>query len=323
MRRQRAQVLIIFAVGLLPLLGFLGLAVDGMYYFIALRGVHTAVGIAARTAAMDVQEAQASLLHVAAFARATPDAQAMGQQNLSQFRLTNVSFDVSYNNTINALILSLGWSSATPTAFTNSVKVTASGTYNTVFLRLLGISTVDIGQSELAKVAIVSVPRALPFGVCKADYDANNSGSPKWTIWKSGGISASDSLCQASMPAGWEGFLNLDGTASGCLSYQSWVTPPPPTGPSPPNGWSVDMDTPKLIGLLGVTVRCPVDVWVATYLTSQPYRVPVYNVVGGRAQIAGCLLASIIHTTLGKVEAGLDVHTTSETLQPCAPQQVQ
>src|SRR5262249_1919255 len=158
MRRQRAQVLIIFAVVLLPILGFLGLAVDGMYYFIALRGVNNAAGVAARAAALDVQEAQASLLHAAAYARATPDAQALGQQNLSQFRLTNVNFDVAYNNTINAVLLSLGWSSATPTALTNSVKVTASGTYNTIFLRLVGISTVDIGQSELAKVAIVSVP---------------------------------------------------------------------------------------------------------------------------------------------------------------------
>ena len=161
MRRQRAQVLIIFALALLPMLGFLGLAVDGMYYFIALRAVNSAAGIAARAAALDVQYGQASLLNAAAYAKATPDAQAIGQQNLSQFRLTNVNFDVSYNNTLNALILSLGWSSATPTALTNSVKVTASGTYNTIFLRLVGISTVDIGQSQLAKIAVVSVPRAL------------------------------------------------------------------------------------------------------------------------------------------------------------------
>src|SRR5262249_28006801 len=265
---------------------------------------------------------QASLLHAAAYARATPDAQALGQQNLSQFRLTNVNFDVAYNNTINAVLLSLGWSSATPTALTNSVKGTASGTYNTIFLRLVRISPVDIGQSELAKVAIVSVPRALPFGICKADYDANSSSSPKWTIWKSGGITGS----ACSLPSGWEGFLDLDGTASGCLSYQSWVMPAPPTGPSPPNGWTIDMDTPVLtpaIPPLIPAVSCPVDLWVVPYLTTQAYRVPVYSVVGGRAQIAGCIMASVIHTTLGKLEAGLDVHTTSETLQPCAPQQTQ
>src|SRR5262249_15668130 len=167
MRRRRAQVLIIFAAALLPILGFLGLAVDGMYYFIALRGVSTAAGIAARAAAMDVQYGQASALNAAYYAKATPDAQAIGQQNLSQFRLTHVNFDVAYNNTINAVLLSLGWSSATPTALTNSVKVSASGTYNTIFLRLIGISTVDIGQTGVAKVSIVAVPRALPFGICK------------------------------------------------------------------------------------------------------------------------------------------------------------
>jgi Flp pilus assembly protein TadG len=215
MRRQPGQAVVLFALGLPVLLGLLGLAVDGGYYFAMRRATQFAADAAARAAATDVRRAQGGELLV--FLTATNTGRTTGLINLEGLRLSNTDVEIAYNNTIGALGLSLGWNTGFPTLLTRSVRARVTARYDTLFMRLVGVSSLDLVVDGTQPLAVVSVsPGTLPLAICTATATAQPLGV--WTLWQSG-----DNLCGV---AGWNGLANLDGSANDCEDYQRWMTPP-------------------------------------------------------------------------------------------------
>ena len=161
----------IFAAALPVLLGFLGLVLDGGFYLAVGETTQFAVAAAARAAAADVS--------ATAYASATTDGTTVGQRNLSTLQLSGITLSLQYNNTASAAPGAAGWSSATPTANTWSVKATASGTYNTLFLKLLQVPTVQV-----QRLAVVTLSYLLPLGVCQAVSNAMDASPARpQVIW--------------------------------------------------------------------------------------------------------------------------------------------
>jgi Flp pilus assembly protein TadG len=231
MIRSRGQVIVVYALTLLMLLGCLGLSIDGGYVFASSRAISIAADTAARAATVDVRLGRAG--QSAYLSRASSDGQIIGQRNLAQAGLTNVVLTIAYNDTANAAPTAPGWSTAPPTLATNSVRATASGTYNTFFMRALGINSLNIqrvGTSQLAPVVTVS-QRVLPNAVCQLDRTLSPNGP--WTIW----ISSGGLVCNLT----WHGFVNITGTAM-CGTYPTWIGPPP-TISAPADGSTLRLDT--------------------------------------------------------------------------------
>ena len=111
--RGRGQVVVIFAAALPVVLGFLGLALDGGYYFLAGRAVQFAAGAAARAAAVNIQ--------ANAPAAATANGQALGAQNLAPLQLTGVTVTPTYKTAVTpateCTATSAGWSGTPATAY--------------------------------------------------------------------------------------------------------------------------------------------------------------------------------------------------------------
>ena len=118
-RPTRGQVLVIFAAALPALFGFLGLALDGGYYLATTQTAQFAARAAARAAAVDVQGGS--------YGTATASGQAIGQQNLTLFRLSGVTITIAYDDTANATDATGGWYTSNPSAQTSSVRATVSG----------------------------------------------------------------------------------------------------------------------------------------------------------------------------------------------------
>jgi hypothetical protein len=245
-RRSPGQVLALFALLILVLLGFVGLSVDGGYYFAVARATTIAADTAARAAATDVRRAQnggpSSL-----YAQATSDGQAIGRMNLGPMRLTGVTFIIEYNDTPNADPAGSGWSAGSPTATTRSVKATATGNYATLFLGAVGIPSMQVqrlGQGAPTS-AVVTIERVLPLGQCNL-LRSLLPGGP-WTLYSD--LSPLASLCSLL----WNGLVDLDGTAINCGVYDGWVGPPV-AGPGPSTGTAVRLDT-RRCGSLGSRLR--------------------------------------------------------------------
>jgi hypothetical protein len=105
------------------------------------------------------------------------------------------------------------------------------------------------------------------------------------------------------------------------------LTGPPPKGPSPPNGTLVPMDLPYLLPAVPPLIQatsCAVETWFLPYVSNGQYRIPVYEVTGGQAQVSGCVTVGItVSAGLALVQAQLQAQSTPETLQPCGAQQLQ
>jgi Flp pilus assembly protein TadG len=277
----RGQVLLVFAVALPALFGFLGLALDGGYFFAASEDAQFAARAAARSAAVAVQSGS--------YGAATTNGQAIGQRNLSELRLTGVSVALAYHNTAGAAPTAAGWGT-TPTAQTRAVRATVSGTYRTLFLPLVGVSSASI-----QRVTVVSMGTSLvlPLAVCSSVVAAQPSGA--WVIWQD-----QASLCGVSS---WDGLVNLDGSATSCTPYQNWISPAPPRGPAPVDGSTLTLDTR----------RCnQVDVWLRAYPSGslvQP--IVVVDVVGGR-RVLGCRRVALDLSTSNTVRA-----SPTAALEPC------
>jgi hypothetical protein len=112
-------------------------------------------------------------------------------------------------------------------------------TYTTIFLRIVGVSTIDLRRAGAQPLAVATIQHVLPFAVCKTTAEAQPLGP--WTIWHSGG-----SLCGV---AGWSGLIDLDGTASDCNGYYSWIGPPL-SGPPPDDGGTARLDTTHACSLV-------------------------------------------------------------------------
>jgi hypothetical protein len=207
-RRERGQALVMYVMALPVLLGFLAPALDGGQYFAVRRAAQFAADSAARAAAVDVLRAQQpGLLNLLYYPLATEDGETVGQTNLRGIPLTGVNVEIAYHNSPNILSGALGWYSGVPTPLTRSVRARVSGTYNTLLLHLVGISSVSLEQVGAQPVAVVSLPPGvLPLGVCSATKAAQPLGP--WVLVQNGG-----DLCGV---PDWEGLVDLDGTAINC-----------------------------------------------------------------------------------------------------------
>lgn len=306
MQPRRAQVLILFALSLPVLLGSLGLAVDGGYFFVASRAVTIAADAAARAAAVDVRRAQGGGAASSYYARATGDGQAVGNANVATLGLTGITFTIEYNDTPFADPAAAGWSGSLPSSSTRAVKATATGTYPTLFLKILGVPSVDlqrIGQGAPLQ-SVVTIQRVLPLGQCNLLRGTLPAGP--WILWQRVGA-LPPSLCSLL----WTGLVDLDGTAAHqCNPYVNWVGPPP-TGPGPATGTTVSLDYIDC-GSLSTPFR--------DAIAAQPQQsiVIVDTLAGNR--VLGCQIVQLTYTSGGGgLLGGLD--TVSGTpvggLGPC------
>jgi hypothetical protein len=226
---MRGQGLVLFVLSLPVLFGFLGLAVDGGYYMVLRRAAQFAADAAARAAAVDVLRAQQGELLL--YLVATNHGRTVGLNNLQGHRVSGADVEIRYNNSFGALSGALGWLSGLPTPLTKSVRARVSAQYRTLFLRFVGISTVEIEVAGAQPLAVASLSGVLPLGVCTTTTATAPLGP--WTLWRDG-----SSLC--GIP-GWDGLVNLDGSADACGDYQAWVQPAP-RGPEPPVGSVAGLD---------------------------------------------------------------------------------
>jgi Flp pilus assembly protein TadG len=282
-RRQPGQVLVLFALGLPVLLGLLGLAIDGGYYFAMRRATQFAADSAARAAATEVRRAQQGAL--LAYLTATSNGRTVGLTNLEGLRLSNTDVEITYSTTINALSISLGWSLGLPTPLTRSVRARVTARYDTLFMRLVGVSSLDLEVAGTQPLAVVAIsPGVLPLAVCQTTA----AGAPlgPWTLWDAGA-----NLCGL---AGWDGLANLDGSANSCADYQSWIQPPP-SGPAPSNGDVLGLD-PRDCALL--------PLWMAPHNLSLQSIPEVDSATG---TVLGCRLVLLTVNVLGGRVTGLPI----------------
>jgi hypothetical protein len=296
MEPRRGQVLVLFALLILVLLGFLGLALDGGYFFASSRAVAIAADTAARAALVDVRRAhggQSSL-----YGRATSDGIAIGQRNLASAGLTGITIAIEYNDSPNATPTGGGWYSGPPRASTAASRARISGTYNTFFLKAVGIPSLGIDRlgvgGQLAPVIVLR--RALPVAVCSAAVTARPNGP--WVLWEQG--NNPNLRCGLSGPlatlAGWHGLVNLDNSSPDCRQYEMWLGPPP-TGPLPAEQSNVGMDM----------ADCPNLTRNANGLQNTQQLIPEITPtgllgLGGTARVVGCREVTISHVGGSRIE---------------------
>ena len=215
----------IFVLALPALFGFLGLAIDGGYFFAAADAAQFTARAAARAAAVDVQEGR--------YASAATSGQAVGQQNLTSLRLSGVRITITYNNVVNATASTSGWYTTTPSAETSAIMATVSGTYQTLFLPFVGISRAPLERSVVVHLARTVPSTMLPLAVCRQTMLAmdNNPTVPQ-VIWQ-----FNTSLCGTPQ---WDGLISL-GAATGCAVYRGWILPQP-SAPPPPLGSALTLN---------------------------------------------------------------------------------
>jgi Flp pilus assembly protein TadG len=298
MNRARGQTVILFALLLLPLIGFLGLALDGGYYFLATRALTMAADSAARAAAVDIQYGQ-STNQSSYYALATSDGTQTGQQNLQDLNLTNVAFTLAYNDTVAAAPNAAGWY-GTPRDSTSSIRATATGTYHPLFLQLVGITSVDIQRMGLgASPAVVTLHNVLPVGVCQIDRLLTPAGP--WILWQNSAIN----LCGL---LSWYGLVELNPGAT-CASYSTWIGPAE-AGPSPPPGTPMTVETQS----------CNANVW-PNWQASNGRIAPVLVLDSAAGnKVIGCQPVRLIAIGLLGINTVLGLPVGS--MGTCGPQQV-
>lgn len=266
-RRALGQTMVIFAAALPVLVGFVGLALDGGYYLVATEAAQFAASSAARAAAVTLQQGS--------YSAATTQGQALGVRNLSALRLSGATVEIAYHNDPNASPQAAGWYTTVPTTQTRAVRAIARATYPPLFLSVVGVTSAAIEQTT---VVSLGAARVLPLAVCTTVMNAQPSGP--WLIWDRDG-----SLC--SVPS-WDGLVNLDGQARNCPDYRDWILPPPPSGPAPPDGSTVQLDTR----------RCgQVDNWLRQYPSSErDQTILVLDIAAGR-KVVGCRRVTVAPDT--------------------------
>src|SRR4051812_33812964 len=257
MNRRPGQVVMIFALALPALLGFLGLALDGGYYLVSGRETQQAASAAARAAATELMGFS--------YATAASAGTAVGQKNLASLALsgpaTTIVFKTGATPATDCAPTAAGWSSAAPTSATNCVKATASGTYNTLFLKLLGVQSAAHEQDAVVSLGSGGGGAGLgimPMSVCRADTAAAT-----WVVWVNATRSSTDPTCVINS---WDGLLQYvaakpgSGVTIACQSqpnfpsFEVWFGPPPTT-PAPEPSVGVN------------TKSCS---YIATWVTQNP-----------------------------------------------------
>ncbi|HWP29049.1 MAG TPA: hypothetical protein VNM50_05860 [Chloroflexota bacterium] len=281
-RRALGQTMVIFAAALPVLVGFVGLALDGGYYLAAGEAVQFAASTAARAAAVAVQQGS--------YSTATAQGQAMGGRNLSALRLSGTTVAIAYHNDPNASPQAAGWYTTAPTTQTRAVRAIARATYQPLFLSIVGVTAAAVERTTVVSFGA----GVLPLAVCTTVMNAQPSGP--WLIWDRDG-----SLCGVQS---WDGLVNLDGQARNCPDYRDWILPPPPSGPAPPDGSTVQLDTR----------RCgQVDNWLQQYPSDQREQtILVLDIAAGR-KVVGCRRVTVDPSARDLVYA-----TPLAPLEPCS-----
>src|SRR3954451_24695738 len=101
MRRARGQVIVLFVVLLPVLFGFLGMALDGGWYYALQRGAQFAASAAARAAAQEVLASRPG--------GAAAWGQTIGLYDLRGLQLTDPDVALAFNDAPNATPTSAGW----------------------------------------------------------------------------------------------------------------------------------------------------------------------------------------------------------------------
>jgi hypothetical protein len=278
----------LFALLVLVLLGFVGLSIDGGYYFASSRAVSIAADTAARAAAVDVRLGQSSG-QTSYYSRASSDGVAIGQRNLASSNLTGITLTIEYNNLPFAGPATGGWYASNPSASTQSVRAIATGTDRTLFLGAVGIPGMDIhrlGQGAPLE-PVIALPRALPFAVCTLTTGLTPNGP--WRVWDKSNILPN---C---LVLGWHGLANLDNRPSPtCPTYYGWLSPPP-SGPLPIDGTNLQLDTQD----------CPqIGSPYAEALRNTTQIIPEVSTIAGLfgAQVVGCRVVRVTEATGSRVE---------------------
>jgi hypothetical protein len=271
MGRRRGQVLLVFVGALPALLGLVGLAVDGGFYFATQRAAQFGSLAAARAAAVDVMLAQQGQQQY--YAQAGRDGEALGKANVSPLRLSDAKFTLDYHNSYKCPENDGAWYGPNATASTRCVRATVSGSYPTLFMRILGLPKIDLQKMGFQPVSIVRIGGVLPLGVCKSEYDAWPAGP--WVIWDWGA-----NLCGVD---DWEGLVDLDNSRPSCLEYWSWMLPEPPSGPPPKRGDPVGVET---------STWCPlISFWIGLY-TDKKGSIPIVDTRAGNT-VVGCIKVTL------------------------------
>src|SRR5262249_40526568 len=134
---QRGQIMVVCAVALPVLIGFVGVTIDGGYYLATRRAAQNAADAAARAGAHDLPYAPTGNGN-SYYSSAGSDGQTVGLLNLSQFPVSSVSISMSYstsrNVTRDCTLTGSTWTTTTPTSKTRCVKAVVTGSYSTIFL---------------------------------------------------------------------------------------------------------------------------------------------------------------------------------------------
>jgi Flp pilus assembly protein TadG len=169
---------VFFAAVLLVFVGMTGLAVDYGFASLERRVLQNAVDAAASTGASNLAAGQA----------VNADVSTMVSRNGVA---VTTSVDCQYiDNSGNAT----GPCSAAASATTGGVKVTATNSRPTYFMRVLGVPTVTVGATGTARVLSISPQASLKgsnslFIVCGVDTKKPGPGNPKQSILKKVGSS--------------------------------------------------------------------------------------------------------------------------------------
>jgi hypothetical protein len=280
--------MVLFALLVLVLLGFVGLSIDGGYFFASSRAVSIAADTAARAAAVDVRRGQ-SAGQASYFSRASSDGQAIGQRNLASASLTGITLTIEYNDVPFAGPTSGGWYSSSPGPSTQTVRAIAAGTYRTLFLGAVGIPSLNIQRlGQGAPLApIVALPRAMPVAVCTLTTTLSPNGP--WRVWDK------DNILPNCLVLGWHGLANLDGSpCPTCATYYGWLGPPP-SGPLPVDGTNLQLDT-QICTQFGSPYAQP--------LQNTTQIIPEVSTIAGLlgAQVVGCRVVRVTQVTGSRVE---------------------
>ena len=118
----------------------------------------------------------------------------------------------------------------------------------------------------------------------------NASPQGPWPLWR-----RNANLCGVS---GWDGLVNLDGSADDCEDYYAWMQPPFPTGPRPADDTYVWLDVR----------RCDLFDDRATEFHSSRQWVVVVN--SSTRRILGCRLVQVSANPYAATVDGTPVGTT-------------
>jgi hypothetical protein len=180
--------------------------------------------VAARGAATEIMMAQGGG-PATYYTGAAADGQTIGRNHLSAFPLSPVAIAIDYHDDARCPESGTGWYGSQATTNTRCVRAKVSGTFNMLFMKVVGLRGIDLERLGFSPMAIVRVGGVLPLGICESDLLTRPLGP--WTLWSPGN---GNNFCGINR---WAGMIDLNKRGPGCPQYYEWIQPEPPSGPPP------------------------------------------------------------------------------------------